>query len=110
MAKFKVGDRVRVIVGGRAGPAGMEGVVVLSLGAHAGGSSGVERYGVELDGRPCPIGPGTHWLFLPSSLAPLVPPASDTWAADKVKQVTKPQHIEPVAPKTEVLAKGTEIQ
>lgn len=33
------------------------------------------------------------------TITPLTPPAEDTWAADKVKQLTKPQYVEPVAPK-----------
>lgn len=34
--------------------------------------------------------------FEPDELEPLVPP--DAWASEKVKQVTKPQHMEPAAP------------
>jgi hypothetical protein len=34
-----------------------------------------------------------------SALAPLTPPAADEWAADKVKQVTKPSYLEPVRTK-----------
>ena len=100
MATFKVGDRVRIITTGHYARAGDEGIVVLPLGLHAGrGQHQVPRYGVDVVGRPCPIGPGTHALFLSSSLAPLTPPAEDAWAADAVRKVTRPVHVEPVVVK-----------
>ena len=88
MAKFKVGDRVRVIDG-----RGAERAVVGQCGE-------VTRIGVttllevRMDCGPSPC--DADWLWWPHELAPLTPPAEDTWAADKVKQVTKPQHVEPV--------------
>jgi hypothetical protein len=87
MAAFKVGDRVRVV----------------SCDANAHGESAIGHAGT-IDGR------GDHfmyewtlkiddlpslWFFDSRHLAPLTPPAEDAWAADAVRKVTKPQHVEP---------------
>lgn len=89
MANFKVGQRVRrIAVVARAVPVGVEGTVVRgNYVNHLG-----EFCDVRWDNGAPPTGYYTY------TLAPLTPPKeeADTWAADKVKQVTKPQHMEPV--------------
>lgn len=104
MAKFKVGDRVRVRKTaacqdvGAAIVRGHEGVIVA-----ASAEWGPDWWVVDAPSAPHDTGPfryaPTIYHIAGDALEPLTPPASDTWAADKVKQVTKPQHIEPVAPK-----------
>ena len=37
--------------------------------------------------------------FVESVLEPLTPPAEDAWAADAVRKVTRPVHVEPVVVK-----------
>ena len=97
MASFKVGDRVRRV---RTGP-NERGLMSIPLGAEGTVTRGTYHpsyspqpvVGVAFDG-------GRYsGIVFASTLAPLTPPAADTWAADKVKQVTQPLHTEPVAPK-----------
>jgi hypothetical protein len=95
MANFKVGDRVRVVADNCSNPryVGREGTVVDTDSVHRGHSSGERMpYQVALDGYP------NDTFFAARHIAPLTPPAEDAWAADAVRKVTKPQHVEPVAP------------
>lgn len=98
MAKFKVGDRVRRIGGNDTAeyqivPAGWEGVIV-GLG-HFDRHWNVHLWDVRWDQS------GVVFNAVEPSLAPLTPPeqVADAWAIEKVRAVTKPQHVEPVAPK-----------
>ncbi len=94
MAQFKVGDRVRIVaIDPRAEPdvlalLGQE-TVIVGAGEHYEWRIGPQR-------PHCPAMLLGFYEFDSIHLAPLTPPAADTWAADKVKQVTKPQHVEPV--------------
>ena len=87
MATLKVGQRVRFVR-----PEcwyhlqGNEGVV---CGYTPGG-----LLMVDLEGAP--VHPGRFYEY---QFAPLTPPAEDAWATEAVRKVTKPQHVEPVAPK-----------
>lgn len=94
---FKVGQRVRII---RSiyGNLGKEAVVIgPSRCAKAIRDCAVVEYhgypieidGVSRDSTGLPYVAPADWL------APLTPPAADTWAADKVKQLVKPIHQEP---------------
>ena len=95
MATFKVGDRVRLVYqdegsarmwGSRVGCEG----VITSIGRRPGFACEV-----RFDGE------GPDWdIELFAHLAPLAPP--DAWAADAVRKVTRPVHVEPVAPKVTV--------
>jgi hypothetical protein len=95
MAKFKKDDRVRI-----AHPKwmqetkGME-AVILEGPMEYWSPDGVrpDVYRIFVVGR---IG---LLLALAEELEPLLPPASDAWAADAVRKVTKPLHVEPQAPK-----------
>lgn len=81
---YKVGQRVKSTVSGGSGvfiAKGDEGSI-LALPAKS------DRYYVGWD-------TGARSYSLPEVLAPLLPPAADTWAADKVKQLVKPIHQEP---------------
>lgn len=90
MARFKPNDRARVV----------RGLWKDVLGDHwIGKEVSVLRVYNEPRQVPslvyqCADSAGQQGYFLPGELEPLVGP--DTWAADKVKQVTKPQHVEPV--------------
>lgn len=96
---YKVGDRVRVVA-----------IHVPGIDAHlvapAVGMAGTvmslweRRVGVlvTLDSGPLNAEGQPSWFFASSELAPLLPPAADTWAADAVRKVTKPQHVEKPAP------------
>ena len=87
MAKFKVGDRVRVV---DVDPScWIDKKLVGDTGTIR--TSGTERdWIVDLDNnRPIFVG---GWMEFDSChLAPLTPPAIDQWAAEQVKRVTKPQ-------------------
>jgi hypothetical protein len=88
MANFKAGDRVRVVAvdaHALSYAIGCEGVVI---GPDL---TGVYQYDVELGCEGF-----NPWGFNDRHLAPLTPPAEDAWAADAVRKVTKPQHVEPV--------------
>jgi hypothetical protein len=99
MASFKVGQRVRRVKTAHNTPQG-GGVYLHSIvlpGAE-GTVEGLDRDGdcyVRFDSYPQHAVTCYAW-----TLEPLTPPAEDAWAADKVKQVTKPQHVEPVAPES----------
>src|SRR5688572_23165237 len=90
MANFKVGDRVRVIDGrGRERRViGLCGTVVRNcLTVYP-----TPLYEVTMD---LAVDGEVSWLWRSHELAPLTPPAADAWAADAVRKVTKPQHVEP---------------
>lgn len=103
MANFKVGQRVRYTGIGVWIPRGAEGTVLIGRGyePNANGVRNTTRYGVAIDGHRHLSADGL-WAIQQRYLAPLTPPAEDTWAADKVRQVTKPQHVEPVVTKERV--------
>ena len=93
MASFKVGDRVRRV---RTGP-NERGLMSIPFGAEGTVTSGTYHpsyspqpvVGVAFDG-------GRYsGIVFASTLAPLTPPAEDAWAADAVRKVTKPVHVEP---------------
>lgn len=119
MEKFKIGQRVRIT-----GPATFHGCAatiydilrpttfmdrILGLQGVRWARSCVEKYGVhpreiaylvDVDGH------GRHADFFGSNigfpsywLRPLDEPKADAWAEEAVRKVTKPQHVEPVAPK-----------
>lgn len=79
--QFKVGDRVRVIHQG-CSTYGREGTIDGISGTFC-------PISVQLDIRDQWNG---QWCYEPQCLAPLTPP--DTWAADKVREVTKPTFID----------------
>ncbi len=98
MANFKVGDRVRVVYAIYEGSkcVGHEATITALWGANP---LYFDCYGCTVEGQPAP--PQAHlgmWWGAECCFAPLTPPAADTWAADAVRKVTKPQHVEPVAP------------
>lgn len=102
MATFKAEDRVRIVC-----PVsvhhGKEATVLRECdGCHIVDKTGRGKwvglhYDVSVDG----VGPRGYLnrqiAFEPHELQPLTPPAVDTWAADKVRQVTKPIHTEPAS-------------
>ena len=95
MATFKVGDRVkraREIVG----HAFCAAETPLPIGATGTVTEVGDWIWVNPDGNE-----SRNWGCAPESLEPLTPPAADAWAADAVRKVTKPQHVEPVAPMPE---------
>jgi hypothetical protein len=96
MANFKVGDRVRIVTDIFPEHTNSEGIV-FAIPPESGHKNDCS---VLIDGYDARTS-GFHYAtvcFRFSEIAPLTPPAEDAWAADKVKQVTKPQHVEPVAP------------
>lgn len=106
---FKVGDKVRVVdllaveYPHRFYLAGMTGTVA--------GFEPHRRYlqiAVALDGHPSHYDDG-HCRFAAVHLAPLTPPAVDTWAEDAVRKVTKPQHLEPACPMPEKVPAGHRV-
>lgn len=99
MAKFKVGDRVRVIAACSVRSydlIGREGTVD-SLGADSLGGNVKNGYGVTLDCPPDDMPFNDGWVFAGEHLAPLTPPAVDEWARSKVEQIKK-WKPEPVIP------------
>ena len=94
MAAFKVGDRVRLIscecqsIAGERGVVGREATIVAIPGS---GFSRRAQCEIRIDNDP------NLWAAAFYQLAPLTPP--DAWAADAVRKVTRPVHVEPVAPK-----------
>jgi hypothetical protein len=89
MATFKVGDRVRIKDSPGIDPKyrGVETIIT--------GPSFTHWY---VKG---PCWPVACYAFGAAEevLIPLTPPASDAWATEAVRRVTKPLHTEPVAPK-----------
>lgn len=88
--QFKVGDRVRVIHQG-CSTYGREGTIDGISGTFC-------PISVQLDIRDQWNG---QWCYEPQCLAPLTPP--DTWAADKVREVTKPTFIDVERERVEVI-------
>ena len=87
---FKVGDRVRVV--------SADGVALPCLGREAtviAVNCDIWPYRIMVDGVPSKAANGA-WSADPHELAPLTPPAEDTWVADAVRKVTKPLHTGPV--------------
>lgn len=105
MAKFKVGDRVRIVnpqsefVGREASV--MEVSIDKMLTLYSGVMTIrplVYRVSVDGYGDTCRES-GRRIGYEPHELAPLTPPAVDTWASDAVRKVTKPIHVEPTTVK-----------
>jgi hypothetical protein len=102
MATFKAGQRVRINCP-ESNCHGKEATIVrVCPGPQMLGSAAGRRRKVGLHYDVCVDGVGTHsrtygWqlAFEPHDLEPLTPPAEDAWAADAVRKVTKPQHVEP---------------
>lgn len=94
MSKFKVGDRVRILIGENTGA---EGVIVRPWPhpecARVNDKRAGESWNVSVASDP-----GPHLRFFSDELAPILPPAADEWATDKVSQVCKPTYLEPAAP------------
>lgn len=88
MAKFTVGDRVRVVKH-------YEGHIPFAP-RLMGREGTVEAVQADLP-YPYKVSFGLEAVdFAAGELAPLVPPAEDAWASEKVKQVTKVQPVAPV--------------
>lgn len=103
MASYKVGDKARIVNVTYAPHVQYNGMVVTIDGPMD--DSFVFFYGTgayPISGLPA----DAPRRASPEFLAPLEKPqeSADTWAADKVKQVTKPQHIEPVVERDRVAA------
>lgn len=95
MATFKVGDRVRITTdadGIREEVAGKEAVII---GRATNPQDG--DWAIAIFDAPPPPNPGP-WVAWSRHLRPATPPAVSTWAADAVRKVTKPQHLEPAVP------------
>jgi hypothetical protein len=95
MATFKVGDRVRCVsVDPYPYPylVGLCGVIV-----HVYDKNGSIYYATDFSGHKSKYDDG-FCRMQGYMLAPLTDPKADAWAADAVRKVTKPQHVEPVAP------------
>lgn len=95
MAIFKVGQRVRITVPGHGvlfvhgfvPPAGQEGIIVT-------GEDPCGYYGVSAFNVPPPKHGGPGWKVPGYALEPLTRPGVHIWAADKVREVTKPTFID----------------
>lgn len=100
MATFKVGQRVKITVHG-SGPAGSEGTITEldQPGPIFFGNGPFHRVLVPTVPTDDPNG----WLVSHAHLVPLTDPDEEQWAIDAVRKVTKPQHVEPVAPKRDVV-------
>lgn len=88
MAKFKVGDRVRRIGAPCHVPVGSTGTIVETNVPSDWSDCIYHR--VEWDGGVAADVIATK----ESALAPLTPPAEDTWAADKVRELVKPKPMD----------------
>lgn len=98
MSAFKVGDRVKRIADPEPHilPLGLACITAMPLGQ----TGTVTRFD---DGRHVyvlPDGGTSSWPCFQHTLAPLTPPQADadSWAADKVREVTKPRY-EPIRTK-----------
>lgn len=102
MSAFKVGDRVRLVGGDRHEMTGAEGVIVRATTPGEGWmrSDWVVEFPAHTHATPSEL-PPTHWGCPSRILAPLTPPQADSWAADKVRQLTK-FYTEPVRVKERV--------
>ena len=95
MALYSIGQRVRVVRTHGYGSVcqGREATILAIPGESL---DSPERYGICVDGVPPPGDAFMNlWWASGYALEPLLPPAADEWAADKVKSVTKPTYIEP---------------
>lgn len=118
MAHFKIGDRVRIKAPCNLG--GCTGTIWdirhpppfwlrwLEGRGHKWGDDALDKgvhpketaYLVDIDGHGRYSGFSFGVFGYPYYwLEPLTPPAADAWAESKVRQVTRPLHTEPVAPK-----------
>ena len=90
MATFKVGDRVRLIQ--------QADDSIMLFGRMVGAEGSILDFAPLFRDCDCRVkfdGHAKPWSCPFNHLAPLLPPAADEWAADKVKSVTKPTYIEP---------------
>lgn len=97
MAKFKVGDRVR-IVSASAFPdlVGKQATVAGQFQKLKDPNNGeiFFAYPIEVDGMPyLDQKYGAPFSAKEYQLAPATPPAIDEWATEQVKRVTKPQPV-----------------
>ncbi len=93
MATFKVGQRVKRIRSECSDPI-LSGVIPIgATGTVTGPAVRDGFYCVNWDRITTTADGWAGW-----SLAPLTDPGADAWATDAVRKVTKPQHVEPVAP------------
>ena len=104
MAKFKVGDRVRVIGAEKnsyalARAIGHEGIIVSADPPH---SDPDYIWVVDVPSLPhwSPFKdlPDTQYFARSCDIAPLTPPAADAWATEQVKKWTKPEPAAPTLP------------
>lgn len=102
MANFKVGQRVKKV----AMHPGVNDVPLGSVGTIAGTSRapGDMRWLVDYDCMP-KLHLAAGYNAADYMLAPLTDDPG-AWAADAVRKVTKPQHIEPAAPAREYAESG----
>ncbi len=95
---YRIGQRVRIIgtnhPGRHGGAIGREGTIVFPLGGHP--LCGAVKYGVCIDGYPCPVPPGDWWAVEPHNLAPLTRPdeAADRFIAN-LERLGKEPMIQP---------------
>jgi len=98
MAKFKVGDRVRVIAvefgEGADWLIGKEGVIAAKRPDHCEGF----MWAVSIANQRCDTRRDGCFIFEDYHLSPLTPPAADEWATEQVKKVTKPEPVAPTLP------------
>ena len=94
IATFKVGDKVRIKQTAFAVDSDFRGLEAI---VHA--IPGDRDYDCLLDvpGHAPSTIPGGLWNAMFAYLEPLTPP--DAWAADAVRKVTRPVHVEPVVVK-----------
>lgn len=109
MANFKVGQRVRIIgYTHDAAAVGREATILspLEFVPRPRGEPPYWGHRIDIDGYGRYSLTRGHLLCArPEHLAPLEPEDS-AWAADAVRKVTKPQHVEPVAPLREYAESG----
>lgn len=91
MANFRIGDRVKVtghvLEPGNQDFRGMEGrIATFESYDILGLTVGVMLDAMKLDSFPL--------MFAPRELSPLTPPAADTWATDKVRDLVKPRPMD----------------
>lgn len=93
MATFKVGQRVRIRIDANCAVAyrGKEALIVAAHDDMV--ATWPWDWELMVDGSNTPV------YARERALEPLTDPLADSWADRKVRQVTKPQHTEPVAPR-----------
>ena len=98
MATFKVGDKVRIRGDANSHlPDGAEGSLITRYVHDV--AYGLDGQETPLRGSAWKVAVGCHGWFAIEEwrMEPLTPP--DAWAADAVRKVTRPVHVEPVVVK-----------